>query len=59
MTDTNIILAGALIVSALYISYQWSVLAKYRRTLAIATYALEAAYIHITEGSEDDKTDTD
>lgn len=55
MTDTNIIMAVALIASAAYISYQWSVLAKYRRTLAIATYALEAAYIHITEGSEDEE----
>lgn len=59
MTDTNLIMAVALIASAAYISYQWSVIAKYRRTLAIATYALEAAYVHITEGMDNDETDTD
>ena len=53
------IMGLALIAAGLYISYQYSVITKYRRTLALATYALEAAYIHITEGKEDDETDTD
>lgn len=53
------IMAAALIVAGLYISYQYSVITRYRNTLAVATYALEAAYIHVMEGLEDDKTDTD
>ena len=53
------VLSTLLIVAGLYISYQWSLINKYRRTLSIATFALEAAYVHITEGMEDDETDTD
>ena len=50
------ILGGLLIAAGLYISYQWSLISRYRRTLSLATFALEAAYIHITEdkGSEED-----
>lgn len=53
------IMAAALIVAGLYISYQHRVITKYRNTLAIATYALEAAYIHVMESKDDDETDTD
>ena len=53
------IMGSALIAAGLYISYQYSVITKYRNTLALATYALEAAYIHITEGKENAETDTD
>ena len=51
------ILGGLLIAAGLYISYQWSVINRYRRTLAYATYALEAAYIHITESKDEDTTE--
>ena len=59
MTDTMILLAVLCIAQGLYISYQWSRLNVYRRTLALATYALEAAYVHITEGKEDEEDTTD
>lgn len=53
----EIIMAGLLVASGLYITYQWAVISKYRRTLTFATYALEAAYIHITEGKDEDTTE--
>lgn len=52
------ILAGALVASGLYITYQYSVIARYRRTLALATLALESAYIYITE-DKDEEADTE
>lgn len=50
MTETEILLAVLAVTEGLYISYQWNRLNMYRNTLALATYALEAAYDHITEG---------
>ena len=52
------ILAGALVASGLYITYQYSVIAKYRRMLALSVYALEAAYDHIV-GEKDEEADTE
>lgn len=52
------ILAGALVASGLYIMYQWSQINRYRRTLALATFALESAYVYITE-SKDEEADTE
>ena len=53
------IMGLALIVAGLYISYQYSVIQKYKNTLALATYALEAAYDHIVTGKRDEESDTD
>ena len=41
------IMALALIACGLYISYQYSVIQKYRHMLTLATYTLYAAYDHI------------
>ena len=50
MTEAEILLAVLAVAEGLYISYQWNRLNVYRNTLALATYALEAAYEHIKEG---------
>jgi multisubunit Na+/H+ antiporter MnhC subunit len=48
------LLSGLLVASGLYISYQWATIRKYRATLTIATYALEAAYDTIMEKKNED-----
>lgn len=53
------VMGAALIVAGLYISYQYSVITKYRRTLIMATYALQEAYIAIVEEAEDEATDSE
>lgn len=58
MNEGYLILAFALVAQGFYIMYLWSQLTRYRRTLTIATYALEQAYVHITEESDDEEGTT-
>lgn len=55
MTEPTILLAVLCIAQGLFISYQWSRINVYRNTLALATFALEQAYVAITE--KDDEED--
>lgn len=59
MSDATLLLAALCVLQGLIISYQWNRLNTYRNTLALATYALEAAYVRITEGKDKDETVTD
>ena len=56
MNEGHLILAGGLILQGCYIMYLWTQIDRYRRTLALATFALQSAYEHITgeEANEDD-----
>ena len=54
----EIFLAALCIIQGLAISWQWNRIQTYRNTLALATFALEKAYIHITEEIADE-ADTD
>ena len=44
-----IILSGALVASGLYITYLLSQLNRYRKVLALATMAMESAYVQILD----------
>ncbi len=52
MSEAELLLALLCVLQGLYISYQWNRLNVLKRTLTFATYALEAAYIEITEGGK-------
>lgn len=56
MSTEVVVLAGALVLAGLYITYQHSLIVRYKRTLMMATYALQAAYFNLT--SEDYEDDT-
>ena len=49
------IMGMALIAAGVYISYQYYVINKYRRWIAMATLCLEQAYVMIQENVPDDK----
>lgn len=53
------VLTGLLIGAGLYISYQWSLIRRYRLALSLASFALEQAYLTIVEGDDDDASDTE
>lgn len=53
MNEGQLILAAALVAQGCYIMYLWSQITRYRKTLAIAALALEAAYVEITERADD------
>lgn len=58
MSDAEILLAIICVAQGLYISYQWNRIHVIQRTLAFATFALEAAYEKIMEDVKDE-TNTD
>lgn len=49
------LLSGLLISAGLYISYQWTMIRKYRMALSLATFALEQAYVAIMEDAGGDR----
>ena len=49
------ILGAALIAAGVYISYQYYIINKYRRWIAMATLCLEQAYVMIQENVPDSK----
>jgi hypothetical protein len=53
MSESEILLAVLCVGEGLFISYQWTRIQIYRNTLALATYALEQAYVAVTESKED------
>lgn len=48
------IMGMALIAAGVYISYQYYVINKYRRWIAMATLCLEQAYVMISKIPDDD-----
>jgi len=54
MMYAEIGLAVLVVVQGLAISWQWAQIKRYRFSLSMATYALEAAYDHII-GEEKDE----
>lgn len=52
------ILGGALILAGLYISYQTYVIARYKRLLSLATYAMSSLLSDLYDHGEKDEEDT-
>ena len=57
MNEGHLILAAALVVQGCYIMYQHSLITRYKRTLMMATYALQSVYYDITRIEDEEDTD--